>query len=262
VEINSALAYFIVDSKTIKTSPAISKKDVLETWPAWSADGRYLYFCIAPVWWLDQTKPLPKEYNKVKYDLVRISYDIENDKWGEVEPVLSAKETGLSIAMLRTSPDGRWMLFCMSDYGYFPPWQKNSDLYLMDLKKAGETGLYEYRRLEINSDQSEGWHSWSSNSKWIVFSSKRDFGPFTKSYISYIDENGKAYKPIVVPQKDPEFYDYCLEAFNTPEFVTGPIAASKEQLSRAVYDNTGISVEEPITMATPTTLIPYDKSQN
>jgi hypothetical protein len=251
VEIDSALAYFIVDSKTIRTSPQISKKNILETWPAWSADGRYLYFCSTAIWWLDQTKPLPKEYDKVKYDLVRISYDLENDKWGEVEPVLSAKEAGHSIAMPRTSPDGRWLLFCMCDYGYFPPWQKNSDLYLMDLKAAEQTGRYEYRRLEINSDQSEGWHSWSSNSRWIVFSSKRDFGPFTKTYISYVDEDGKAYKPIVAPQKDPEFYDYCLEAFNTPELATGPIAVNEEQLARVVYDSAGVSMEAPITMATP-----------
>jgi hypothetical protein len=122
------------------------------------------------------------------------------------------------------------------------------------LRAAERTGRYEYRRLEINSDQSEGWHSWSSNSRWIVFSSKRDFGPFTKSYISYVDEDGKVYKPIVVPQKAPEYYDYCLEAFNTPEFSTGPISVNKKQLERVVCDTMGISVEAPITMATPKTV--------
>ena len=76
----------------------------------------------------------------VKYDLVRISYDIGQDKWGEPETVLSSKDTGLSIAMPRVSPDGRWLLFCMCEYGYFPTWQQSSDLYIMDLKKAAGNG--------------------------------------------------------------------------------------------------------------------------
>jgi hypothetical protein len=251
IDMDSMLAYFVVDTKTIKTSPEISRKDRLETWPMWSADGRYLYFCSAPRLWPDQTTVLPEGYAEVKYDLVRISYDIENDKWGEVETVLSAKDTGLSIAMPRTSPDGRWMIFCMFKYGCFPPWQQNSDLYIMDLKAAEATGKYEYHRMEINSDQSEAWHGWSSNSRWIVFSSKREHGPFTRSYLSYVDESGKAYKPLAVPQEDPEFYGYCLEMFNTPEFATGPIATIGERLARVVRGSAEVSVQMPMTMATP-----------
>jgi len=250
-DLDSMLAYFVVDSKTVRTSPEISKKDRLETWPIWSGDGRYLYFCSAPMLWPDQTKVLPKEYDKVKYDLVRISYDVENDKWGEAETVLSAQDTKLSIAMPRVSPDNRWLIFCMCKYGSFTPRQPSSDLYVMDLKAAEETGRYEYRRLDINSDQCESWHSWSSNSRWIVFSSKREHGDFTRSYISYVDDSGKVYKPLVLPQKDPEFYDYCLETFNTPEFVTGPIAVTGERLARVVRGSAGVSVEMPITMATP-----------
>jgi len=252
-DLNSALMYFVTDSKTIKTSPEISRKDRQETWPVWSADGQYLYFCSAPMMRLDQTKAPYEGYNKVKYDLVRISYDLANDKWGKVETVLSAADTGRSIAMPRTSPDGRWLMFCMCDYGYFPPWQKNSDLYLMDLKVAGQTDRYKYRHLEINSDKSEAGHSWSSNSRWVVFSSKRVHDLFTRSYISYVDESGKVYKPIVLPQKDPEFYESCLDAFNTPEFAVGPIAVIGEKLARVMHSDNQISVDTPFTMATPKT---------
>jgi hypothetical protein len=139
----------------------------------------------------------------------------------------------------------------MCEYGYFPTWQKSSDLYIVDLKKAEETGRHEYHRLDISSDQSESWHSWSSNSRWIVFSSKREYGEFTRSYLSYVDETGKVYKPLVLPQKNPEFYKYYLETFNTPELVTGPIAVTGERLSRVVRGSAQISVEMPITMATP-----------
>jgi len=251
VDMDSALAYYVVDSKTVKTSPEISRKDTLETWPAWSADGRYLYFCVAPKSWTDQTKVPPDGYDKIKYDLVRISYDVENDKWGEVETVLSAKDTGLSIAMPRVSPDGRWLMFCMFKYGCFPPWQPSSDLYIMDLKAAEATGKYEYHRLEINSDQSEALHNWSSNSRWIVFSSKREHGALTRSYISYVDENGKACKPLVVPQKDPAFYGRCMDTLNTPEFATGPIAVTGERLAWVLRGSAEVSVVMPITMATP-----------
>ncbi len=250
-DLHSALAYFVVGSKIVKTSPKISKKEQLETWPVWSADGRYLYFCSAPITWPMEGKFPPDGYKKLRYDLVRISYDLERDQWGEVETVLSAQDTGLSIAMPRISPDGRWLIFCMCDYGYFPPWQQSSDLYIVDLKAAKETGRYEYRRLDINSDQSEAWHSWSSNSRWIVFSSKREYGVFTRCYFSYVDENGRVYKPLVLPQKDPAFYGYCLETFNTPEFVTGPIPAAGNKLRRIIRGSDEVSVEIPITMATP-----------
>jgi Tol biopolymer transport system component len=252
MDIDSVLLYFVVDSKAVRTSPQISKKDQLENWPAWSADGRYLYFCSTPKSPILQEKKFPPdEYDQVKYNLVRVSYDLEHDQWGEAETVLSSKDTGLSIAMPRFSPDGRWLIFCMCDYGCFPPWQVSSDLYIVDMKAAEETGRYEYRRLDISSDQSESWHSWSSNSRWLIYSSKKEHGVFTKCYISYVDETGKAYKPLVVPQEDPELYNYCLETFNTPEFVTGPITAIGEQLARAVRGSAKVSVKMPITMATP-----------
>ena len=251
VDTNSALAYFDCGSRTTGTSPEFSKKENLETWPCWSGDGRYLYFCTTPTRWTGPNEIFPQGYDKIKYDLARISYDANENKWGKAETVLSSQQTGLSIAMPRVSPDNRWLVFCMCDYGYFPPWQQSSDLYIIDLRAAEQTGRFEYRRLDINSNQSEAWHSWSSNSRWLVFSSKREFGDFTKCYISYVDENGRVYKPFVLPQKDPEFYTYCLDAFNTPELATGPITVSAKQLAETQRGPGAVSVAMPITMATP-----------
>jgi len=251
VDMDSTLAYYVFDSDEVKVTPEISRPDMLETWPAWSADGRFLYFCRTPMLWTDKEKVPPENYEKIKYDLVRISYDVANDKWGEVETVVSARDTNMSVAMPRTSPDGRWLIFCMYDYGAFPPWQKSSDLYIMDLNSVEKTGKFEYKRMDISSDQSESWHSWSSNSRWIVFSSKREQGAFTRSYISYIDENGNASKPFVVPQEDPEFYTFCLDTFNTPEFVTGPITATGEQLARGIQSSVA-SAKMPMALTTAT----------
>jgi hypothetical protein len=253
IDLNSALAYYLVDDQVIKTAPQLSDKEQLENWPAWSGDGRYLYFCRAPKLWSDITMERfpPKEHKQVKYDLVRVGYDIEQDKWGELETVLSSKEAGgLSIAMPKTSPDGRWLLLCMCEYGFFPTWHDNSDLYMIDLKEAERTGKFEHRRLEINSDQSESWQSWSSNSRWIVFSSKRDYGVFTKPYLSYVDTSGRVYKPVVLPQKDPDFYDHCLLTYNTPELIIKPVKYTKGQMAGVFRSAEEIEVDVPITGAT------------
>jgi hypothetical protein len=250
IDFDSLMAYYLVDSKKVKTTKDLARKDRLETYPAWSSDGRYLYFSSAPITWSDRTV-VPEPYDQIKYDLVRASYDIDNDQWGPLESVLSAQDTGLSILLPRFSPDGRWMLFCMCDYGCFPVYRHSSDLYIMDLEAAQQTGEYKYRRLDINSSESESWHSWSSNSRWIAFSSKRDSGVFTRIYIAYVDTNGNVNKPIRLPQKDPAYYDSCLWAYSVPELITEPVRVTKEKLGRVVRGSEEIPIQMPITMATP-----------
>ncbi|GAI91419.1 unnamed protein product, partial [marine sediment metagenome] len=205
----------------------------------------------APILWPDDEKVPLKQYDKVKYDLMRINYDIINDQWGELETVVSSEDTGLSVTLPRISPDGRWLLLCMADYGCFNVYSKSSDLYIIDLEDANQSGEFIPERLEVNSEQSESWHSWSINSRWIVFSSKRDYGIFTKLYISYVDESGNACKPFILPQKDPTFYDSCLLTYNTPELIDEPVPVRGENLARVIRGSERISVDVPITMATP-----------
>jgi len=250
LDFDSLMSYYVVESKSVKTAPNLAKKDRLETYPTWSADGRYLYFCSAPLTWSDKNT-VPESYDQIKYNLVRISYDIDSDQWGPLETVLCSQDTGLSILLPRISPDGRWLLLCMCDYGCFPVYRQSSDLYLMDLEAAKQTGQYKYRRLDINSSDSESWHSFSSNSRWIVFSSKRDSGVFTRTYIAYIDKNGKVCKPIRLPQKDPAYYDSCLWTYSVPELITEPVRITKEKLGKVVRGTEKIAIKMPITMATP-----------
>lgn len=243
VDLDSALVcYYAADHRTV--SPAgMADKDRLETYPTWSPDGRSLYFCSAPILWEDDTTP-PEKYDQVRYDLRRMAYDPATDQWGDVETLLSAEDTGLSILLPRISPDGRFCLFCMCPYGCFPIYQPGSDLYLMDLS----TGAYQ--KLAINSEYSESWHSWSSNSRWIAFSSKRRGGLLTRTYFSYIDETGTAHKPFVLPQKDPAAYDAMMQTFSVPELVRERIKTPASTLARAARSRSSVAVEVPITGAT------------
>ncbi len=253
VDLNSYLACYLNDEKSIRIEPNLARKQHLENWPAWSGDGRYLYFCSTPKLWPDNTPTPPALYDQVRYSLMRVSYDVNEGRWGSLETVLSAKDTGKSIAMLRCSPDGRWLSFCMCSYGYFPAWQEDSDLYLMDLATCDEAGKPTYHRLDVNSDKSESWQSWSSNSRWIIFSSKRLHGVFTRLFVSYVDPNGTVHKPILLPQKDPAFYESCLRTFNTPELVTERPAITGETLGKIFRSHDEVAVNMPITMATPKT---------
>jgi hypothetical protein len=245
VDLDSALLCYHLDSEKVVCPEELADKNRLETYPAWSPDGRTLYFCSAPILWKDRETVPPENYDKVKYDLRRITYDIETDQWGKAETVLSADETGRSILLPRISPDGRFLLFCMCRYGCFPIYQPSSDLYLMDL----DTG--DYRKLDVNSVYSESWHSWSGNSRWIAFSSKRQGGVLTRTYLSYVDRAGRVHKPFVLPQKDPEYYGSLVETFSVPELIEDSVKVSKSLLARIARSESSVAVDIPITGATP-----------
>jgi len=212
-----------VDANEIITDDQISSPDFFETWPAWSPDGRYLYFCRAP-------KAPSERFREIKYDLMRISYDIPDKKWGLLETVLTAKETGLSIGQPRISPDGLFLMFSLFAYGSSQGTQPESDLYLLDLTS------HKYAPLSaVNSDRTESWHCWSSNGRWFVFSSKRRDGLLTRPHISYFDVSGNAHKPFIVPQKDPAYYDTTLKMFNLPELITGPVPVDFRDFYNALF---------------------------
>ena len=217
----SNLGVYWVDSNTLVSPPPIAQDDRNETWPAWAPDGRYLYFCGAP------KQPI-EQHRQVRYSLMRVRFDIDHNQWGEPETLLAAEDTGLSAAEPRVSPDGRWLLCCLSNYGNFPVWQPSSDLYVIDLTTLKS------RRLDINSSQSESWHSWSSNSRWIVFTSKRLDGLFGRPFISYVSEAGRFHKAFVLPQENPSFYESCMNTFNLPELLEAPVQMSPEDLASAI----------------------------
>jgi hypothetical protein len=245
VDLDSDVFVQRMGSPKALTAPAIADKDRLETYPAWSPDGKSLYFCSAPILWADRSKMPPDRYQDVRYDLRRISFDPATDTFGEAETILSADDTGLSILEPRVSPDGRFLLFCMCQYGCFPIYQPSSDLYMMDLQTR------KYGPVSANSDRCESWHSWSSNSRWIAFSSKRNDGIFTRTQLAYVDAEGNVSKAFPLPQQNPDFYNRCLETYTVPEFVKDRVQVSPRALSWVVRNGKKTTIEMPVTSMTP-----------
>lgn len=135
--------------------------------------------------------------------------------------------------MPRISPDGKWLVVTVADYGCFPIWHHEADLCIINLQTKECQPLS-----AANSRDTESYHSWSSNGRWLVFGSRRVNGLYTMPYICHIDKNGKASKPFLLPQKSPDFYDKCLKSFNIPEFVKDKVELKdieKNNFSRFCY---------------------------
>ena len=222
-DFKSDLIVYRIDENEVTTSTAIGDPARNETFPSWAPDGRYLYFSSAP--------PVPVErFEEVRYDLVRVRYDPVTDTWGERETLLAGDAIGKTLLEARVSPDNRFVLFSAAAFGNFPVYKPSCDLYLMDLETR------DFWPLECNSDQADSYHAWSSNGRWIVFSSKRRDGVFARPHFAHIDENGRAAKAFVLPQEDPRYYLTSMRTFTAPEFTTGAVRFPDEALARAVVE--------------------------
>lgn len=213
-DLDSDLQVYDIRTNTLISAPSIKKTDVWETFPAFSADGRTLYFCAA-----DQ-KPIPAEVEQIRYNLCSVSFDPATGTIGtEIDTLIFAEGMDKSISFPKPSYDGRFLVYTLSDYGNFSIWHHEADLWILDL----ETGAT--RPMErANSSDTESYHSWSSNSHWLMFSSRRDDGLYTRPYFTHIDEDGQESKPFMLPQKHPlHYYSRHNRSYNVPEFVTGPV---------------------------------------
>ena len=265
IDYDSDLGVYMVESNSVRSAGGISDPDYLETFPTWSPDGRYLYFCRAKRTWpiratdssgeyrhyFDISR-VPPDYEQLQYDLARISYDVQTDQWGELETVLQAGQIDRSISEPRVSPDGRFLLFAAASFGTFPIYMDDSDLYMLDLSDQPPSGQpRRHWRLAANSDRGDSWPCWSSNGRWIVFSSKRHDGLLARPYFSYVDQQGRSHKPVLLPQEDPEFYDGLLKTYNLPELVTGPVPFTQRQLIQAAGPDQEVRNTTPVSGATP-----------
>ena len=209
-----------LEKNIIIRSELLSDTARLETFPTFSPDGKYIYYCTSP------KVDLPENIKDVKYALARIPFD---ETTGTIGSQADTLFTERSVCHPRVSPDGERLLFSVQDFGTFPIWHKEADLWMMNLKTGAIDKLQ-----AVNSDMCDTYHSWSSNSRWFVFASKRDDGLYGKPYYCYVDKNGKAHKPFCLPQKDPTFYDNFLKSFNAPEMAKGRIPFNAVDVANAM----------------------------
>lgn len=195
------------DNNRMINLPHIARADKFETFPCFSADGNSVFYCIA------DTFPLPEEIEKVKYALVRATFNPENGQIGEqADTIWSGYANNASACHPKASPDGSWLMFTVADYGTFPLFHTESTLYLMNIQTSQIKALD-----NIKGNKSDTYHSWSSNSRWFVFASKRGDGQYGKPYFCHLDAQGNLTKPFVLPQKSSRFYEYNLKSFNVPD---------------------------------------------
>ena len=187
--------------------PHVARSDKFETFPCFSADGRSVFYCVA------DSLALPDEIHTLRYDLLRADFDPATGHIAEQADTLwSGQAHNASVCHPKASPDGRWLMFTVADYGTFPLFHPECTLYLLDLR-TGDVRPMD----EIKGNKSDSYHSWSSDGRWFVFASKRGDGQYGKPYFCHLDEEGRTTKPFVLPQKSPRFYVYNLKSFNVPD---------------------------------------------
>ncbi len=199
--------------------PGADDPDFVQTNPEWSPDGKEIVFARAPAHRsermeqqnaalldLSDVPEFTVDNKPFRYDLYRIPFN--QGEGGIATPIEGASDNGQSNYFAKYSPDGKWIVFTRSDnYMLLRP---DSELYIVPTSGGPA------RRLRHNTERMNSWHSWSSNSRWIVFSSKAN-GPYTQLFLTHIDEEGNDSPPVLLERfTDPD------RAANIPEFVPLP----------------------------------------
>jgi tetratricopeptide (TPR) repeat protein len=227
--IKGILVVYDRETKRFAALPGADDPHYVQTNAVWSPDGTEIAFARTTAHRAERLeqqnsalvdeKDVPEfivEKRPFRYDLYRIPFN--DGKGGSPEPIAGASDNGMSNYFPKYSPDGKWIVFTQSkSYMLLQP---DSELWIVPT--AGGAA----RRLRHNTPRMNSWHSWSSNSRWLVFSSKVN-GPYTQLFLTHIDAEGNDSPPVLL-----ERFTSPDRAANIPEFVRLPgnaIADIREQ---------------------------------
>ena len=245
IEVSDAGSDLIIyDVEKDQVANVENDPEEFEVFPFWAPDGRTLYYSSAHFVFRDTTSHAVEVFKRasdVKYNIYKKAFDPETRQFGPREMVFQADTLGagilgldtlrtdtlgLSATLPRISPDGRYLMFTLGRYGVFHIWHHESDLWLKDLQTGAVRPMD-----EINSKDTESYHSWSSNGRWVIFSSRRTDGNFTRPFIAHVDQDGHGSKPFELPQKDPNYHHEFMKSYNIPEFMRGPVTITPQQFA-------------------------------
>ncbi len=240
LDYGSDLVFYDADKGTLTN--IIKTANDMETFPCWAPDGKKIYYCVAKVPKFEALPDSLKNNNEKKIDIVSsgfdsihynimsMTFDEQTRTFGEPQMEVDCASMGKSATVPRVSPDGRYLLFTLGDFGQFHIWHTNSDQWVKDLQ-TGE--VYELKA--ANSPSVDSYHTWSSNGRWIVFSSRREDNNFTRPAIAYFDKNGQAHKAFILPQEDPEYHVLFFKSYNVPELTKTKVQITPEQFKEVIY---------------------------
>ncbi len=218
--IKGIIAVYDRDARKFYELPGASDKKYVQSNPNWSPDGREVFFARAVRYMsskieksqsvllnAEDVKEFISRQKEFKFDLYRVPFN--KGRGGLSMPVPGASNNNKSNFFARYSPDGKWVVFCQAEN--FMLLQRDSKLYIMPAN--GGTP----RLMNCNTERMNSWHSWSPNSRWLVFSSKNR-GPYTQLYITHIDEDGNDSPPVLL-----ENLVFEKRAANIPEFFASKV---------------------------------------
>lgn len=220
--IQGILVVYTKEKQAFHSLSGADSTEYVQSNPCWSPDGQNILFARSKAYKLKGLRSTtrvrldPEECSEFIYEGKKFLFDVyrvpfNNGRGGAAVPLKGASKNGVSNYFPRYSPDGRWIVFCRSSS--YMLLQPDSKLFIMPAE-GGEP-----RRMRCNTSRMNSWHSWSSNSRWLIFASKKN-APFTQLYITHIDENGNDTPPVLLDHLTNQG-----RAANIPEFVnTAPDA--------------------------------------
>lgn len=218
-DVASDLLLYDINEGEVLTDSRFLAEEAIETFPAWSPDGNYLYYSSAP------RKNMPDEADQMKYSIYRVPFDKASRTFGdEIQTVYDCESDGGSATFARVSPDGRYLLYSWAEFGIFPIWHSVSDMKMIDLTTGQPVDVSVWN----HPSEPDGYHSWSSNGRWVIFGTRRIDGRYTRLFIGYLDAEGKPHKPFLLPQENPLHNAWRLRSYNIPEFTSSKVELPEE----------------------------------